>query len=155
MIDWELRPLVGCGPLDFGAPPAEVNRLLGPPRFDRHYSPTDYRQSRGKGVAGYDVILGFNPNALLGGIFPSQPNEITILNHRVFHTDPDDLLAILKQINGGFYAIYHSDFFAFAHLGIVLCDWMNLDSSDRWIGACSVDGYITLTGKDDPDEIVR
>ena len=155
MIDWELRPLAGFGPLDFGATPAQVNQLLGPPRFDMLYSPKDYRQSRGKGPAGYDVILGFNPNVLTDATFPSQPNEITILKHRIFHTDPAELIAILKQANGGFYAIYEGSSLAFEHLGIMLSDWLDLDSSDRWIAAGSVEGYKIITGGGDPDKIVR
>ena len=154
MIDWELRPLVGFGPLDFDVTPAEVNRLLGPPRSDRHYSPTDYRQSRGKGLRTYDVILGFNPNVLLHGTFLSQPNEITILNHRIFHTDPAELIAILKQANGGFYVIYGYSL-AFEHLGVVLHDWLDLDSSTRWFAAGSVEGYKVMTAGGDVGEIVR
>ena len=155
MIDWELRPLMGFGPLDFGATPQDVNRLLGPPPFDKLYSPIDYRQSRGKGPAGYDVILGFNPDVLTNGTFPSQPNEIRVLNHRIFHIDPTELLAVLKQANGGFYAVYDGELFAFEHLGIVLSDWLDLDSSDRWFAAGSVEGYKIMTAGDDPDEIVR
>ena len=155
MIDWDLRPLVGFGPLDFGVTPADVDRLLGPPRSDKLYSPTDYRQSRDRGARGYDVILGYNPDVLIGATFPSQPNEITILNHRIFHTDPADLIAVLKQANGGFYAVYEGSSFAFEHLGVVLSDWLDLDSSDRWIAAGSIDGYKIMVGDDPPDRIVR
>ena len=155
MIDWELRPLAGFGPLNFGLTPADVDRLLGPPRFDKLYSPVDYRQSRGKGARGYDVILGYNPDVLIGATFPSQPNEITVLNHRVFHTDPVELIAILMQANGGFYAVYEESIFAFEHLGIGLSDWLEQDHNDRWIAACSIEGYKIMVGDDPPDRIMR
>lgn len=155
MIDWELRPLVGFGPLDFGATPADVNRLLGRPSFDKLYSPTDYRQSRGEDARSYDVILGFNPDILIGATFPPELNEIRILNHRIFHTDPAELIAVLKQANAGFYAVYEGYLLAFEHLGIGLNDWLDLDSSDRWFAACSVEGYKVMVGEGKPDKIVR
>ena len=155
MIDWELRPLVGLGPLDFRMTRADVDRLLGPPSFDMLYSPTDYRQSRGDDARSYDVILGFNPDVLTDATFPSEPNEITILNHRIFHTDPAELIAILKQANGGFYAIYEGSSLAFEHLGVVLSDWMSSEDDDRWIAAGSVKGYKVMIGKGEPDKIVR
>ena len=155
MIDWELRPLMGVGPLDFGMTRADVDRLLGPPRSERLCSANDYRQFRGQGPAGYDVILGFNPDVLTDATFPSQPNEMTILNHRIFHTDPAELIAILKQANRGFYAIYEGSSYAFEHLGIMLSNWTSRDNNDRWIGASSVEGYNIMTDGDEPDEIVR
>ena len=129
-------------------------RLLGPPRFGRLYSADDYRQFRGKGPAGYDVILEFDPDVLTDATFPSQPNEITILNHRIFHVDPAELIAILKQANGGFYMV-HGYSLAFEHLGVVLADWLDLDSSTRWFAAGSVEGYKVMIVGDDPGEIVR
>ena len=155
MIDWELWPLMGFGPLDFGMTPADVNRLLGPPSFDMLHSPDDYRQSRGGDARSYDVILGFNPDVLTDATFPSEPNEITILKHRIFHMDPAELIAILKQANGGFYSIYEGSSIAFEHLGIMLSDWLDLDSSDRWIAAASLEGYRIVTGGGNPDKIVR
>ena len=155
MIDWELRPLMGFGPLTFGMTPADVNRLLGPPSFDKLYSSTDYRQSRGEGARSYDVILGFNPDVLIGATFPPEPNEIKVLKHRIFHTDPAELLAILKRANGGFYAVYEGSVFAFEHLGIGLSDWLEHDDNDRWIAACSAEGYKVMVGEGEPDKIVR
>ena len=154
MIDWELRPLMGFGPLKFGVTPADVNRSLGPPSFDRQYSPTDYRQSRGEEARSYDVILGFNPDLLIHATFPPEPNEIKILNHRIFHTDPAELIAILKQANGGFYAIYEGSSLAFEHLGIVLSDWMSDEDDDRWVAAGSVEGYKVMVGEGEPDKII-
>ena len=155
MIDWELRPLVGFGPLVFGATPVDVNRLLGPPTFDMLYSSNDYRQSRGEDARSYDVILGFNPDVLLHGTFPPEPNEITILNHRIFYTDPAELIAVLKQANGGFYATYEGSSLAFEHLGILLSDWMSREDEDRWIAAGSIEGYKVMVGEGEPDKIVR
>ena len=146
--------MVGFGPLDFGMIRADVDRLLGPPRFDMLYSANDYRQSRGDDARSYDVILGFNPDVLTNATFPSEPNEITILNHRIFHTDPAELIDILKQANEGFYVVYGYSL-AFEHLGIVLHDWLDLDSSTRWFAAGSVEGYKVMTVGEDPGEIVR
>ena len=69
--------------------------------------------------------------------------------------DPAELIAILKLANGGFYAIYESSSLAFEHLGIVLSDWMSRDNNDRWIAAGSTKGYEIMTGKGEPDKIVR
>lgn len=155
MIDWNLRPLQGIGPLTFGSSPAEVDHLLGPPRFEKHYSPTDYRQSRGKGAKGYDVILGFDPKILTDATFPAQPNKITIIGINIFHADPDMLISALKRENGGVYTVFYGSLFGFEQLGIVLNDWCDLNSSDRWIAAGSNKGYRVMVGSDEPDEIIR
>lgn len=134
---------------------ADVDRLLGSPSFDMLYSPNDYRQSRSDDARSYGVILGFNPDAPTDAIFPSEPNEITILNHRIFHTDPAELITILKRANGGLYAIYESSSLAFEHLGVVLSDWMSSEDDDGWIAAGSVEGYKVMVGKGEADKIVR
>ena len=154
MIDWELRPLEGLGPLDFGTPAKEVDRKLGPARFEKRHGEADFRQYRGKGERGYDVILGFDPQALTDGTFPAQANSIHVRGIRVFETDPVEVVAALKAANGGSYGIYDDSMFAFDRLGIVLNDWLDPASSDRWLAAGSKAGYAIMTGGGTPDDVV-
>lgn len=153
MIDWELRPLAGIGPLDFGLSPPAVDRILGAARFEKRHGDADFRQYRGKGERGYDVILGFDPEALTDATFPAQANPIHLGGLRLFEADPAAVVAALKAANGGSYGVY-DELFAFDQLGLVLSDWMDVDSSDRWVGAGSAAGYAIMTGGGEPDEVV-
>ncbi len=99
MIDWELRPFKGFGPLEFGLRPSEVDRRLGPARFEKRHGETDFRQYRGKGERGYDVILGFDPAALTDGTFPAQRNPIHVRGVQVFEADPIAVVAALEEAN--------------------------------------------------------
>ncbi|MFH9173107.1 hypothetical protein [Methylobacterium sp. NPDC017609] len=130
-----------------------ISAQLGPPRSQRQYAPDDLRESRGQGARGYDVILGYDPERLTDATFPSRPNGVTVFGLDVFTTDPDRLVARLKQENGGAYAVVQDTLFAFERLGIVLSDWDDRDSSDRWLAAGSAKGYGIMVGSGGPDRI--
>ena len=109
----------------------------------------------GKGTKGYDVILGFDPHSLTDGTFPGYRNDISLSGLKLLQVDPDVAIAALQSANGGSYAIYFGTLLGFDRLGIVLSDWRDLDSSERWIAAGSRKGYEVMVGTDDPDQIVR
>lgn len=148
------RPFLCIGPLRFGMSPAEVETLLEPSRSRTRSAPDDLRESRGQGARGYDVILGYDPERLTDATFPSRPNGVTVFGLDVFTTDPNRLVARLKQENGGAYAVVQDTLFAFERLGIVLSDWDDRDSSDRWLAAGSAKGYGIMVGSGGPDRIV-
>lgn len=68
------------------------------------------------------MILGYDPERLTDATYPSRPNGVTVFGLDVFTTEPDRLVARLKQENGGTYAVVQDTLFAFERLGIVLSD---------------------------------